>query len=65
MENVAYRVIPLDPSNVKSTIPTTIMFYARLFFPKEKELVEYFCWSLYIRISLRYISIIGRTVYRS
>ena len=32
--------------NIKSTIPTTIMFYVRLFFSGEKELVEYFCWSL-------------------
>ena len=33
--------------NIKSTIPTTIMFYTRLFFWKQKELVEYLCWPLY------------------
>ena len=26
----------------------TIMFYARLFFSKEKKLVEYLCWLLYV-----------------
>ena len=38
--------------NIKSTIPTTtttVKSYARLFFSKQKVMVEYFCWPLYTR----------------
>ena len=35
---------------IKSTIQTTIMFYARLFFSKEKELVEYLRRPMYVTI---------------